>query len=119
MMRGAKRYIWLVVLLALVLTPFVYVQANKMIYADRVMEHLLKKEKILPEQIQSVTGEWSKKLPAFCAIVVFTDEPEVEYVYFAHNEVIQFGYRLTEEGKQQGLQEQNLKHRKTLEEQQE
>ncbi|WP_289136388.1 DUF3139 domain-containing protein [uncultured Brevibacillus sp.] len=117
-MLKVKRIIWIVIVLVVVLTPFVYVQANKLIYASRVTEHLLEKEKIQPEQIRSVKGEWSKKLPPFCAIVVFADEPEVEYVYFAHNEVIQFGYRLTEEGKKQGLGEQDLKHRKTLEEQQ-
>lgn len=98
------------ILVAVILTPFIYVQANKMIYANRVSRHLVETEKIPSDQIQSVTGVWSKKLPAFCAVVVFKDEPEVEYIYFAHNEVMQFGYNLTEEGKQKGIEKSELKH---------
>jgi len=108
--KRAKKMMLVVILIAVILTPFIYVQANKMIYTNRVSRYLVETEKIPLDQIQSVTGVWSKKLPAFCAVVVFKDEPEVEYIYFAHNGVMQFGYNLTEEGKQKGIEKSELKH---------
>lgn len=108
-----KRYVWwivLVVVLLLVLTPFVYVEYNKHDYAERVKTYLVEEAHYKPEQIKSVTGVWSKKLPSFLAEVVFADEPEVTYIYFAHNDVMQYGYVLTDEGKKRGWEEKDLKH---------
>ncbi|WP_442600702.1 DUF3139 domain-containing protein [Paenibacillus sp. KN14-4R] len=98
-----------VVLIILVLTPIIYVQANKIIYANRVLNYLIEEKKYSKEEI-SVRGIWGKKLPSFYAIVVFNDEPDVEYVYFAHNNVLQFEYRLTEDGKAKGITQSKLKH---------
>lgn len=110
---GTKRYVWrsvLVVVLLLVLTPFVYVEYNKYAYAERVKTYLVEEAHYKPEQIKSVTGVWSKKLPSFLAEVVFADESEVTYIYFAHNDVMQYGYVLTDEGKKRGWKEKDLKH---------
>ncbi|GGA31516.1 DUF3139 domain-containing protein [Paenibacillus physcomitrellae] len=94
----------------LITAAITYVQVNKIIYANRVTDYLLEKQNYNSEEIEFVEGVWGKMLPAFFAVVVFKDEPEVEYIYFAHNEVMQFGYRLTEAGKQIGIEELELKH---------
>lgn len=104
------RMIAAVIIIAIVLTPIIYVQINKIIYKHRVMNYLIKEEGYEKEHIQSVKGVWGVKLPPFLSVVVFNDEPYVEYIYFAHNGVIQFDYLITEEGKLMGITEQDLKH---------
>lgn len=99
----------MIILAILVVTPFVYVKVNKMIYAHRVTEYLIEK-KYSPEEIESVEGVWSIKLPPFLAIVKFKDEPDVEYIYFAHNDVIQFSHRISEEAQKKGKTKSDLKH---------
>lgn len=99
-----------VLMIILVAVPVVYVQGIKIKYANRVTEYLLEEQKYNKEEIESVKGVWGIKLPAFYAVVIFKDEPEVEYIYFAHHEVMQFDYRLTEEGKLIGIVESDLKH---------
>ncbi|OAB45254.1 DUF3139 domain-containing protein [Paenibacillus glacialis] len=105
-----KAIIIVIIITILVVTPIVYVQANKIIYANRVTNYLLEEQKYSREEIESVEGVWGIKLPSFFSVVTFKDEPYVEYIYFAHNEVLQFGYRLTEEGKEEGITESDLKY---------
>lgn len=105
----------IVIIMAILITTLVvssvtYVQVNKIIYANRVTDYLLKKQKYNRDEIESVKGVWGIKLPSFYAVVTFKDEPYVEYVYFAHKEVLQFSYRLTEEGKGEDIAESELKH---------
>ena len=100
--------IFCVFIIGLVLTPFLYVQVNKAIYKDRVMDYLTEKKGYEKDGIQSVKGVWGAKLPPFFATVVFENEPYIEYTYFAHNDVIQFEYLITEEGKQKGITENDL-----------
>ncbi|MBY0161453.1 DUF3139 domain-containing protein [Cytobacillus firmus] len=100
----------LVLLVLVLLSPFVYVQANKMIYAKKVNAYLLEEEHYTQDEIQSVQGIWGVKLPPFYVVVVFKDEPEVEYIYFAHDTIMQFEYRLTPEGKDRGITRSMLKH---------
>ncbi|MEJ8547039.1 DUF3139 domain-containing protein [Brevibacillus borstelensis] len=107
----AGSIISIILVIGLFLAPFIYVQASKAIYAHRVTKYLVEEQGYKPEEIQSVTGVWGVKLPPFFAVVVFQDEPFVEYIYFAHNKVIQADCRITEEGKKNGLTEAGLKHR--------
>lgn len=109
MSRRIKIFI-IIVIMILVITPFVYVQANKMIYKNRVTNYLLETQNYSEEEIESVKGIWGVKLPSFFAVVIFKDEPNVEYVYFAHNEVLQFDYRLTKEETKRGITVSDLKH---------
>ncbi|MFB6367678.1 DUF3139 domain-containing protein [Paenibacillus elgii] len=108
-MRKLKK-VMLVMLIGLILTPFVYVQLNKVIYANKVTKYLLEKQNYKENEIKSVKGIWGIKLPPFYATVVFEDEPYVEYIYFAHNDVLQFGYNITEEGRNRGITQSDLKH---------
>lgn len=100
----------LVLFVLVLLSPFVYVQANKMIYAKKVNAYLLEEERYSKDEIQSVRGVWGVKLPPFYVVVVFKDEPDVEYIYFAHDTIMQFEYRLTPEGKTRGITRSKLKH---------
>lgn len=97
-------------LVILVLVPIIYVQANKIIYANRVTDYLLEEENYNEEELQSVKGIWGVKLPPFYAVVTFQDEPYVEYIYFAHNDVMQFSYKIKEEGIEKGVTKSKLKH---------
>ena len=42
-------------------------------------------------EIGSVEGVYGFKMPEFYTIVTFENEAYVEYTYFAHNTVLQFG----------------------------
>ncbi|WP_134684376.1 DUF3139 domain-containing protein [Brevibacillus migulae] len=108
--RKLRTLIVSIILLGLVVTPFLYIGINKMIYAQRVKNYLLDVKGYKKEDIKSVEGVWGIKLPAFYAVVVFTDEPDVEYTYFAHNRVLQFSYTIKDEAKRKGLTKDDLKH---------
>lgn len=99
-----------ITLILLILTPFIYVKANKMIYAHRVTTYLTEQKHYSPDEIESVEGVWSVKLPPFLAVVKFKDEPDVEYIYFAHNDVIQSSHRISEEAQKSGKTKSDLKH---------
>ncbi|MDK8182323.1 DUF3139 domain-containing protein [Paenibacillus sp. UMB4589-SE434] len=83
-------------ILFIILVNFIYLETNKWIYANRVTHYLIAEKKYNKDDIQSVTGVWGFKAPAFYAVVVFQDEPDIEYVYFAHAEVIQFSVQRPE-----------------------
>lgn len=104
----------LFVVLILILIPFVYVQGNKMAYAEKVRSYLLQEKGYKEEELASVQGVWGIKLPPFYTLVVFKDEPHVEYVYFSHNDVIQFDRRISPEGIRMGITPENLKHAEKL-----
>ncbi|MFC3749959.1 DUF3139 domain-containing protein [Paenibacillus sp. GCM10012306] len=98
-----------------VVTLVAYVQVNKIVYANRVTNYLIEEKKYSREEIASVKGVWGIKLPPFYSVVIFKDEPDVEYVYFAHNEVLQFSHRSIQEGRENGITESELKHYVPLE----
>lgn len=100
----------IILIVILVITPFVYVQANKIIYKNRVTNYLIESQNYSEEEIEVVKGIWGKMLPSFFAVVIFKDEPYVEYIYFAHDEVLQFDHRLTQEGIERGIIMSELKH---------
>ncbi|UUZ79002.1 DUF3139 domain-containing protein [Paenibacillus sp. P26] len=105
-----KKIIVLTLFLAIAIAPFLYVHINKMIYVHRVTNDLVNVKGYKIEEIQSVRGVWGIKGPPFFAVVVFKDEPLVEYIYFAHNQVLQSSYHITDQGKKQGITEADLKH---------
>lgn len=112
-MNKKKRYIFItvaVLLVMLIVSPFLYVQANKFIYAHRVTEYLIEKKGYAKDEIASVQGVWSVKLPPFLVIVKFKDEPDVEYIYFAHAGVLQSSHRISDEAIQRGKTKSDLKH---------
>jgi Protein of unknown function (DUF3139) len=97
-------------MIGLILTPLFYIQINKKLYEIKVKHYLMVEKGYQEEEIKSVTGVWGVKLPPFYAVVVFEAEPFVECIYFAHNDVQQFKYRISAEGKQLGITEADVKH---------
>jgi len=90
-MKIIKKF--LLVLIALIfITPFIYIEINKLIYKNRVMDYLVDEKGYNKEEIKEIKGVWGFKLPPFYSTVTFNDEPTIEYIYFAHNEVLQFKY---------------------------
>jgi hypothetical protein len=104
------KWIPALLIIGLFITPFFYVQANKIIYANKVTNYLLNEQHYKKNEIKSVKGIWGIKLPSFYTVVVFENEPYVEYIYFAHNNVLQFNHSVTEEGKQLGVTDSDLKN---------
>lgn len=99
-----------VILIVLVLTPIIAIQANKYIYKNRVSTYLIEEKGFAKEDIESIEGKWGK-LPTFYVIVTFKNEPSVNYTYFAHsNDVFQFSYEISDEGRDEGIVEENLKN---------
>lgn len=112
-MSRAKRtlaIILAVLAVLIVLTPIVYVQAGKIVYARKVTAYLKQEMGYTQDEISSVQGKWTIKAPPFVVLVKFKDEPEVKYTYFAHDEVIQFSHSISDEGREAGVNEQSLKH---------
>lgn len=63
-------------------------------FANRVSEYLIEEKGYKKEEIKSIKGVWGKKLPAFYVVVIFMDEENIEYTYFAHGNVRQIEYRI-------------------------
>ncbi|OMD53579.1 hypothetical protein BSK56_00055 [Paenibacillus borealis] len=109
MRKFAYRALVMLILLV-ILTAVVYVQVNKFIFSHRVKAYLIEEKGYSDETISSVKGVWGIKAPPFFAVVSFSDEPEVEYTYFAHNEVMQFSHEISLKGRKSGIRESSLKH---------
>lgn len=100
--------ILILLLLLFIAIPTIYVEANKMIYKNRVMEYLVAEKGYNKEEIKEIKGVWGKKLPPFYTTVIFKDEPSIMYSYFAHNDIIQFEYRSL--NNESNIKSSDLKH---------
>ncbi|WP_318614378.1 DUF3139 domain-containing protein [Sporosarcina sp. YIM B06819] len=89
-----KKYL-IIGLVILLLAPFYIVQTKKRLYENKI-EHFLTEVMLYgKEDIQSIEGKWHfAGLPKYWVNVVFSDEPNVVYVYFAHDkeQIGQFEY---------------------------
>ncbi len=112
-MSGTKKAIIVIILIFVIgmfISPLIYVETNKIIYKNKVITYLIEAKGYKKEEIKFVQSGWGNELTPFYAVVIFENEPYVEYIYFAHNEIMQFEYRLTVEGKQKGITENDLKN---------
>ncbi|MDI2588728.1 DUF3139 domain-containing protein [Psychrobacillus sp. NEAU-3TGS] len=111
-MTRAKKIFWVLLVIAIigiVIVPIVTIQANKHTYKKRVANYLIEEKGYEKENIESIEGKWGIKLPTYYVIVTFQNETYVEYVYFAHdNDIFQFNYKITEEGQQMEIKEEDL-----------
>lgn len=87
--RKWQNIIAVLLVLLVILVPVTYVQANQLIYADRVKEYLIQQKHYREQDIASVQGVWGMKMPDFYVKVIFRDEPYATYIYYAHRPVIQ------------------------------
>lgn len=95
-MSRLRKFILLVAILVIifVLSPIIYVEANKKIFENRVTEYLVNEKGYHPNDIELVEGVYGFKMPEFYTKVIFKDEPYIEYTYFAHGGVAQFDYEI-------------------------
>ena len=77
----------------IIVFPIANVQVKKIIFANRVSHYLIEEKGYGKEEIQSIEGVWVKKMPAYYVVVIFENEPNIEYTYFAHSGVGQFSFR--------------------------
>ena len=80
--------------LGMFLTRFIYIEVNRFIYKNRVTNYLIEEKGYDESEIASVEGVYGFKMPEFYTVVIFTNEPYVEYIYFAHGSVSQFEYQI-------------------------
>ena len=83
-----------ILILIITLLGFTYIEVNKNIYKNKVTNYLLEDIGYDMNEIASVKGVYGFKLPKFYTIVIFENEPYIEYTYFAHNKVLQFNYEI-------------------------
>ena len=83
-----------IIVLVIILSRFIYIEVNKNNYENKVTNYLVKEMGYDKSEIASVEGVYGFKLPEFYTIVIFENEPYVEYTYFAHDEVLQFDYEI-------------------------
>ncbi|MFJ7736348.1 DUF3139 domain-containing protein [Lysinibacillus sp. NPDC097287] len=87
---------WLVlVLLILLIAPFGYVELKKMIFENRIQQYLTEEKAYAEAEIKSIECQWHFfGLPKYWGEVIYTDEENVVYVYFAHDKdrPLQFEY---------------------------
>ena len=73
-------------LVVLLVAPFCTVQFKKQMYENRVEHFLFEEMAYNPEEIQSIEADWHfAGLPSYWVSVIFSDEPAVVYIYFAHD----------------------------------
>ncbi|WP_432355718.1 DUF3139 domain-containing protein [Sporosarcina sp. A2] len=73
-------------LLLLLLVPFYIIQNNKRLYERKIETFLTEEMSYKSEDIQSIEGEWHLAgLPNYWVNVIFSDEPDIVYIYFAHD----------------------------------
>ncbi|WP_449445590.1 DUF3139 domain-containing protein, partial [Ureibacillus acetophenoni] len=93
----------------IVLSRFIYIEVNRNNYENKVTNYLLNDMGYDKSEIASVEGVYGFKLPEFYTIVIFENEPYVEYTYFAHKEVLQFDYQIID-SKYDGITKKELKN---------
>lgn len=94
----AKRFkivlLFAILVLVIIVSRLIYIELNIHIYEHRVENYLINELRYDQRDIASVKGVYGFKLPEFYTVVVFTNEPYVEYLYFAHDGVLQYEYQI-------------------------
>ncbi|MFJ7936568.1 DUF3139 domain-containing protein [Sporosarcina sp. NPDC096371] len=91
----SMKKILIIGLVILILAPFCGVQIKKRVYENRVEHFLTEEMSYGKEDIQSIEAKWHfAGLPKCWVNVIFSDEPQVVYTYFAHDKehIGQFEY---------------------------
>ncbi|WP_053589095.1 DUF3139 domain-containing protein [Bacillus sp. FJAT-22090] len=75
-------------LVILFLVPIYIVQTKKRSYENKIEHFLTEEMSYVKEDIQSIEGKWHLAgLPSYWVNVIFSDEPNIVYIYFAHDNV--------------------------------
>jgi hypothetical protein len=101
----------LVGLVILLLAPFFTVHIKKQMYEKRIERFLMEEMAYKPEEIQSIEASWHfAGLPNYAVTVIFSDEPKVKYVYFAHDKNLLGQFEFYTEDGNAILSPERLKH---------
>lgn len=80
-----KKRLIIIVVLA-ILAPILTIEIKKQLFEKRVTTYLMETKSYEKEEIQSIQAKWHfAGLPKYWIDVIFFDEPNVIYTYFAHN----------------------------------
>ena len=110
MTKFHKIYLFITIaLIIILLSPFIYLEVNKKLYENKVTDYLTEEQGYNKEDLTSVDGVFVFKTPNFYVTVVFENEPYVEYIYFAYEEVTQFDYEIVDAA-YEGLSKEDLKN---------
>ncbi|MEN2466523.1 DUF3139 domain-containing protein [Ornithinibacillus sp. FSL M8-0202] len=85
------------IILAIFLSPFLYVEINKYIYEKRVTNYLINEKGYDKSELASVEGVFGFKAPQFYTTVIFENELSITYTYFSHDKVLQFDYEIIDD----------------------
>ena len=83
------------VVVIVILAPFCTIEIKKQLYEKRVETYLIENKFYQKDEIESIKAKWHLAgLPSYWINVIYSDEPNVVYIYYAHNkdEVGQFEY---------------------------
>ena len=89
-----KKLLIVAVIIA-ILVPFCTIEFKKQLYEKRVENYLTENKLYQKEEIKSIQAKWHLGgLPSYWVNVIYMDEPNIVYIYFAHNkdEIGQFEY---------------------------
>lgn len=76
----------IVTLVIAILVPFCTIQIKKQLYEKRVENYLTENMNYEKEAILSIESKWHfAGLPKYWVNVIFSNEPNVIYLYFAHD----------------------------------
>ncbi|ALC85143.1 hypothetical protein AM499_04425 [Bacillus sp. FJAT-22090] len=102
--------IFIVLICVVFFGAFLKIENTKTEYEKRVTSYLVDEKGYDKKDIKSVDGIYGVKLPPYYVVVIFEDEPYVRYIYFAHAEVIQFDYILTNKAIEMNINKSKLKN---------
>ncbi|MGE7689618.1 DUF3139 domain-containing protein [Lysinibacillus sp. NPDC097214] len=73
-------------IIIMLLVPFCTVHIKKRLYEKRIENYLIEDMSYPKEAIQSIARKWHfAGLPSYWVNVIFSDETNVVYTYFAHD----------------------------------
>lgn len=76
----------IITLVIIILTPLCTIEIQKYLYEKRVTAYLTDNKFYQKDEIQSVKAKWHfAGLPSYWVNVVFSNEPNIVYIYYAHN----------------------------------
>ena len=97
-----------------ILAPFCTIEIKKQLYEKKVENYLIENRSYQKEEIESIKAKWHfAGLPSYWVNVIFSDEPNVVYIYFAHNSKVRQAEYYTIDGTT--LSAEQLKHFKPYE----
>ena len=76
----------IVAVVIVILASFFMIEIKKQLYENRVETYLVEQKLYQQDEIESIKAEWHLAgLPSYWVNVMYADEPNIVYIYFAHH----------------------------------